>query len=138
MAAHVNTEAELLFSRFGITHGGFQVLASLYRAGRPYRRSPSRVARGLMLSGAGLTARMDQLERTGLLRRNRDDDDRRAVVVELTPAGRRLVRAAFPVFVGSHARLLDQALEKGEQSVLTMLLRTVLKQVESSEPPWRA
>jgi DNA-binding MarR family transcriptional regulator len=137
MALHINTEAEALFSRFGISHGGFQVLASLYRAGPPYRRSPSRVARGLMLSGAGLTGRMDQLERTGLLKRNRDRDDRRAVVVELTPAGRGLVRAAFPVFVGSHGRLLDQALEPEQQSALSTLLRTVLKQFESSEPPGR-
>ena len=137
MALHVNTEAEALFSRFGITHGGFQVLASLYRAGPPYRRSPSRVARGLMLSGAGLTGRMDQLERLGLLKRNRDRHDRRAVVVELTAAGRRLVRAAFPVFVGSHARLLDQALKSEQQSDLSALLRAVLQLFESSELPGR-
>ena len=138
IALHINTEAEAVFSRFGVTHGGFQVLASIYRTGPPYRRSPSRVARGLMLSGAGLTGRMDQLERIGLLNRNRDRDDRRAVVVELTPAGRRLVRLAFPVFVASHAQLLDQALEPEQQSALIALLRTVLQQLESSELPRRA
>jgi DNA-binding MarR family transcriptional regulator len=138
IALYINTEAEALFSRFGVTHGGFQVLASLYRAGPPYRRSPSRVARGLMLSGAGLSGRMDQLERIGLLKRHRDPDDRRAVVVELTPAGRRLVRAAFPVFVGSHVRLLDQALEPEDQSALGPLLRAVLQQLESSELAGRA
>lgn len=138
IALHINTEAETVFSRFGVTHGGFQVLASLYRAGPPYRRSPSRVARGLMLSGAGLSGRMDQLERVGLLKRNRDRDDRRAVVVELTPAGRRLVQAAFPEFVTSHAQLLDQALEAEQQSALGALLRTVLQQLESSELPGRA
>ncbi len=138
IALHINTEAEAIFSRFGVTHGGFQVLASLYRAGPPYRRSPSRVARGLMLSGAGLSGRMDQLEHIGLLKRNRDRDDRRAVVVELTPAGRRLVRAAFPVFVASHAQLLSRALEPEQQSALGELLRTVLLQFESSEPSGRA
>jgi len=80
---------------------------------------------------------MDQLERSGLLKRNRGRDDRRAVVVELTPAGRRLVRAAFPVFVGSHARLLDQALEREEQAALSTLLGTVLRQLESPETPGR-
>jgi DNA-binding MarR family transcriptional regulator len=137
MALHINSEAEATFSRFGVTHAGFQVLASLYRAGPPYRRSPSRVARGLMLSGAGLTGRMDQLERVGLLQRSRDRDDRRAVVVELTSGGRRLVRAAFPEFVASHARLLGQVLEPEQQSTLSALLRTVLQQVESSELPGR-
>jgi DNA-binding MarR family transcriptional regulator len=137
IALHINTEAEAVFSRFGVTHGGFQALASLYRAGPPYRRSPSRVARGLMLSGAGLTGRMDHLERAGLLKRDRDRDDRRAVVVELTPAGRRLVRAAFPVFVASHAQLLDQALEPEQQSDLSALLRTALRHFESSEPRGR-
>jgi DNA-binding MarR family transcriptional regulator len=138
LALHINAEAETLFSQFGLTHGGFQVLASLFRAGPPYRRSPSRVAHGLMLSGAGLTGRMDQLERSGLLIRNRDRDDRRAVVVELTTDGRRLVRRAFPVFVGSHARLLDQALQPGQQSELSTLLRAVLEQFESAEPAQRA
>ncbi|TMF13632.1 MAG: MarR family transcriptional regulator [Chloroflexi bacterium] len=133
IALHINTEAEAVFSGFGVTHGGFQVLASLYRAGPPYRRSPSRVARGLMLSGAGLSGRMDQLERIGLLKRNRDRDDRRAVVVELTPAGRRLVRVAFPKFVASHAQLLSGALEPEQQSALRALLRTVLLEFESSE-----
>ena len=138
IALSINTEAETVFSRFGVTHGGFQVLASLYRAGPPYRRSPSRVARGLMLSGAGLTGRMDQLERTGLLRRRRDREDRRAVVVELSHAGRSLVRAAFPVFVASHVRMLSQALEPEQQSALSALLRTVLQQIESSETLGRA
>jgi len=80
---------------------------------------------------------MDQLERLGLLKRNRDRDDRRAVIVELTAAGRRLVRAAFPVFVGSHARLLDQALKSEQQSDLSALLRAVLQRFESSELPGR-
>jgi len=138
VALHINTEAETVFSRFGTSHAGFQVLASLYRAGPPYRRSPSRVARGLMLSGAGLTGRMDQLERLGLLKRDRDRHDRRAVVVELTPTGRGLVRAAFPVFVASHAQLLAQALEPAQQSALSALLRRVLQQFESAEPSGQA
>jgi DNA-binding MarR family transcriptional regulator len=137
VALHINTNAEALFSRFGVTHGSFQVLASLYRAGPPYRQSPSRVAGGLMLSGAGLTGRMDQLERAGMLHRVRDQDDRRAVIVELTPAGRRLVRAAFPEFVDSHRRWLDQALAPDQQAALVPLLRSVLRRFESSEPSGR-
>jgi DNA-binding MarR family transcriptional regulator len=137
IALRINTEAEALFSGFGISHGGFQVLASLFRAGAPYRRSPSRVARGLMLSAAGLSGRMAQLERTGLLRRHRDAHDRRAVIVELTPLGRRVVGKAFPLFVASHARMLQQALPLDEQVALAALLRRVLLDFESSGQPSR-
>jgi hypothetical protein len=48
------------------------------------------------------------------------------------------VRAAFPVFVASHARLLGQALEPAQQSTLSALLRKVLQQFESAVPPGRA
>jgi DNA-binding MarR family transcriptional regulator len=137
IALRVNNEAEALFSRYGISHGGFQVLASLFRAGAPYRRSPSRVARGLMLSAAGLSGRMAQLERTGLVRRHRNAGDRRAVIVELTPLGRGVVGKAFPVFVASHARMLQQALQLEEQFTLAALLRSVLLDFESSVQPRR-
>jgi DNA-binding MarR family transcriptional regulator len=137
IALRINTEAEALFSGFDISHGGFQVLASLFRAGAPYRRSPSRVARGLMLSAAGLSGRMTQLERTGLVRRHRDARDRRAVIVELTARGCRVVGKAFPLFVASHARMLQQALPLDEQVALAALLRSVLLDFESSGQPRR-
>jgi len=47
------------------------------------------------------------------------------------------VRAAFPEFVASHARLVGQSLEPEERATLSGLLRTVLRQVESSESPGR-
>ena len=137
IASHINSEAEALFAPFGISHGGFQVLASLYRAGPPFRRSPSRVARGLMLSGAGLTGRMGQLERVGLLRRERDLSDRRGVIVELTSSGRRLIEKVFPVFVSSHAQMLNRTLEANALDALAGLLRRVLLDFESRRPASR-
>lgn len=132
VAAHINHAADDLFQRFGLSHGGFQVLASLYRSGPPYRRSPSGVARGLMLSSAGMTGRMDQLERNGLLLRQRDLDDRRGVIVQLTDQGAQLVRISFRAFVRSHERMLDRALKADEQSALATLLHQALLGFESS------
>jgi len=130
IALHIDREADALFQQFGLTHGGFQVLASLYRSGPPYRRSPSGVARGLMLSSAGMTGRMDQLERRGLLRRRRDLDDRRGVVVQLTDGGTRVLPASFAAFVASHQRLLERSLTVAEQSALTRLLHQLLLDFE--------
>ncbi|HET9848870.1 MAG TPA: MarR family transcriptional regulator [Candidatus Dormibacteraeota bacterium] len=134
LASHINSDADALFAPYGISHGGFQVLASLYRAGPPFRRSPSRVARGLMLSAAGLTGRMAQLERVGLLRRERDPADRRRVIVQLTASGRRLIQRVFPVFVSSHAQMLDPILEENALAALAGLLRRVLLDFESRRP----
>jgi DNA-binding MarR family transcriptional regulator len=137
IALRINTDAEALFSAFGISHGGFQVLASIYRAGPPFRRSPSQIARGLMLSAAGMSGRLDQLERIGLLKRHRDLYDRRAVIVELSPPGRVLVPKVFPTFVSTQAQLLNKALPSAEQAMLAGLLRSVLIEFEASERPRR-
>ncbi len=48
------------------------------------------LAEGIEITPAGVTDLVDRLERRGLVRRARDPEDRRAVRVELTAAGRRL------------------------------------------------
>ncbi len=60
-------------------------------AGSPVR--PSEVAERLGVTASAATQLVDRLERRGLLRRTRDPEDRRAVVLVLTPSGRRLFRA---------------------------------------------
>ena len=47
-----------------------------------------------MLSSGGMTARLDKLEAAGLIIRMPDADDRRMVVIELTPKGKRVIDAA--------------------------------------------
>ncbi len=48
------------------------------------------LARAVGIEGPTLTRHLDGLEEKGLVRRRRDPHDRRAVQVELTPAGERL------------------------------------------------
>ena len=59
-------------------------------------RSQHDLAAAVGIEGPTLTRHLDALERQGLVRRRQDPADRRAVVVELTPAGH-----------AAHARLLD-------------------------------
>ena len=60
------------------------MLSALRLAGPPYRLTPTRLGRGLLLSSAGITSRLDRLERRELVVRLPDPDDRRGVLIELT------------------------------------------------------
>jgi MarR family transcriptional regulator for hemolysin len=53
-------------------------------------RTQLELARALGIEGPTLTRHLDGMERAGLVERRRDQDDRRAVLVELTDAGREL------------------------------------------------
>ena len=48
-----------------------------------------------MISSGGLTDRLDRLEAAGLVRRRPSEEDARSMLVELTPAGRKRIDAAF-------------------------------------------
>ncbi len=76
----------------------------------------------VLLTSGSMTAAIDRLERRGLVRRTADAHDRRARVVHLTSAGRKLIRPAF----ADHAQALERAvaaLAPGERATLIGLLR---------------
>jgi DNA-binding MarR family transcriptional regulator len=123
---------EDVFERFGLSRGEVGALSALRISGAPYQLSPTRLAKGLMLSSAGITSRIDRLERRGLVRRLDDPDDRRGVIIELTDDGREVVDEAVAALAISDRQLLDRlAPEEVEQ--LEGLLRKVLALLELPE-----
>ncbi len=85
------------------------------------------LARAMGIEGATLTRHLDGFERAGLVVRRRDADDRRAVRVELTPAGERkfeTLRDAAIAFDRRLTRNLSEA-ELGR-------LRRTLSRLEAS------
>jgi len=94
--------------------------------------SPTRLAKGLMLSSAGVTSRLDRLERRGLVRRLPDPNDRRGVIIELTDAGLDIVDAAVAANSVSDRQLLER-LEPDELMTLEGLLRKLLAGLEIPE-----
>jgi DNA-binding MarR family transcriptional regulator len=92
---------------FGLTRGTFDVLTALRRAGAPYSLSPKQIAQSLLLSGAGLTSRLNKLESQNLLARLPEPNDRRTLRVQLTAAGEVVINEAIPrVFEAQRSRLL--------------------------------
>jgi len=120
---------EAVFSRFGVNRGEVGALSALRVAGPPHRLSPTSLGRGLMMSSAGVTSRIDRLERRGLVRRLPDPDDRRGVIVELTDEGLALVDQAVEAVTESDRQLLGR-LDGQEMTDLEALLRKLLAGLE--------
>jgi len=120
---------ESVFGRLGLNRGEVGALSALRVAGQPHRLSPTRLARGLMLSSAGVTSRIDRLERRGLVRRLPDPDDRRGVIVELTDQGLEVVDAAVAALAITDRQLLER-LDAKEITQLETILRKLLSGLE--------
>lgn len=126
---HLARRQEAVFSRFGLNRGEVGALSALRIAGPPHRLSPTRLGKGLMLSSAGVTSRIDRLERRGFVRRLADPIDRRGVIIELTEEGLAIVDAAVAANAASD-RLLLERLDPEELAQLETLLRKVLAGLE--------
>ncbi|MFH8683042.1 MarR family winged helix-turn-helix transcriptional regulator [Streptomyces lydicus] len=119
----------LVYRRYGLSEGEFDVLAALRRAGEPFERAPGELAARTMVTTGAMTKRIDRLERNGLVTRRRSAVDGRGRVVALTRAGRELIDQAFTDHMSNERRLLD-ALPPGEAAHLERLLTSWLGRVE--------
>jgi DNA-binding MarR family transcriptional regulator len=117
----------------GLSIGDWKVLNTLRWAGKPYRRSAGELAKRADLTSGAMTSRLDQLEEEGLVRRLRDPEDRRGVLVELTEQGRKRHEEAFGVQAQKEA-LLGEALGERELEQLNALLRRVMLSLEERFP----
>jgi DNA-binding MarR family transcriptional regulator len=125
----VEKELEPVFVQFGLNHWSFDMLATLRRAGTPYRLSPTELFRSMMVTSGTMTNRIDRLTEKGLVRRVPDPEDRRGILVELTQQGCELIDRALISHVANEARLL-QPLSPEEQQTLATLLRKLLSSLE--------
>jgi DNA-binding MarR family transcriptional regulator len=123
-----------VFARHGLEQGLFDVLATLRRSGGPYRMRPADLAASVMLTSSGITKRLDRLEAAGLVARHPDPQDRRGLLIELTPAGRELIDAALADHVAAEHRLLA-ALSPDDRDRLAGLLRILLLGLPATAAP---
>jgi DNA-binding MarR family transcriptional regulator len=132
-ALHVARHQEEVFERFGLNRGEVGVLSALRIAGPRNRLSPTKLFKGLMLSSAGITSRLDRLEERGLVKRTRDPEDRRGVLVELTEEGARIVDEAVTANTAGERELIA-GLSSEEIDTLTALLKKLVASLEPSGP----
>jgi DNA-binding MarR family transcriptional regulator len=82
------------------------------------------------VSGAGVTGRLDSMERKGWLKRTPGSEDRRRVEVEATREGLRLWRAAMDLR-GAAEELAAGALTTRELDQLNKLLKKMTLHIEA-------
>ncbi len=103
----------------GLTESQFGVLEALLHLGP---MPQARLCEKLLVSGSNLTTVIDNLERSGLVRRDTNPDDRRAYLVRLSDKGQELIARAFPEHAARVRGLLG-ALTQAEQRELSRLCR---------------
>ncbi len=111
------------FSRFGLENWMYDMLATLRRSGEPYELSAGELVRQSMVTTGAITNRIDRLEERGLVERT-TTDDRRKVIVRLTPDGLGLVEDVAIAHVATERELLA-ALTTRQQKELARWLRTL-------------
>jgi len=122
LAARLDEELLLVYGRYELGEGEFDVLATLRRAGEPYELVAGEIARYTIVTSGTVTKRVDRLEAAGLVSRRPSADDGRVRVVALTEAGVRVIDAAFTAHMRNEHRLLE-AITLQERAQLEAILK---------------
>ena len=114
-------EIERLMASHSLTRGMFDVLTTLRRVGQPYTLAPKVLAQSLLLSGAGITNRLDRLETLKLIKRMPEPLDRRGLKIELTPKGLKLVDQILPQLIRLERNLAAGLSKKNAVDLMWLL-----------------
>lgn len=108
---------------YGLTESQFGVLEALYHLGPMHQNE---LGAKLLKSGGNMTLVIDNLEKSGFVRRVRSEADRRYITVHLTEEGEALITRVFPEHAAAITALLA-VLSREERETLRLLARSVGK-----------
>jgi len=89
----LNNRLNKHLSEAGLTVSQFGTLEVLHHLGPLNQRS---IGEKLLKSGGNITMVVDNLERCGYVKRKKDPNDRRAVLIYLTEEGEKFIKNFFP------------------------------------------
>jgi DNA-binding MarR family transcriptional regulator len=118
------------FAGRGLEGWEFDVLSALRRAGAPYELSPGQLVAETLVTSGTMTNRVDRLVARGLVERHPAPNDRRGVIVRITPAGMATVDAALAELLADERAVLAD-LDPEEREALAGLLRRLLQSFEA-------
>jgi DNA-binding MarR family transcriptional regulator len=123
-----------LFSQWQITPQQYNVLR-LLEASNPKPVATLTLSSKLISRAPDITRMLDKLEQNGWIERIRSAEDRRAVLVKITPSGKKLVRDIAKPLAESHIAQLGH-LSLKDLTQLCDLLRKVREPHESATSDW--
>ena len=131
MAQYASRSAEETLAIFGLTRGEAEVLFALVR--NPNEDiTPKRLQSLMLVSSAGLTNRLDRLEKKGLLVRLSDPEDRRGTILKPTEEGISLTLKAHAAHVANEARVIACLTETEKTQLSRILKKLILSQRKAS------
>ena len=113
----------------GLQDSEYDTLHHLIVRDTPGRASPSDLAVDLGISNAGMSGRLDSLERAGWIRRRTSETDRRRVQVEATKEGVEAWRRAMGLRGRAEDELIGE-LSADERTELARLLKKLTLRLE--------
>lgn len=105
LGLHLSRDNDRIARKLGVSGEEMRVLYSLRRI-TPHVMRPTDLKDALLIQSSSLTGKLDRLEALGLITRERDDKDRRGLLVKLTEQGVKLADASL------HEALTNSSLSK--------------------------
>lgn len=118
-AESVTARTNRAMANAGLTISQFGVLEALFHKGPLCQRD---IGAKILKSSGNMTLVIDNLEKHGLVRRERDAQDRRYFTIHLTEAGQTLIGEVFPQVMAGIVEEMS-VLEQTEQEELGRLCR---------------
>ncbi|MEV7614368.1 MarR family transcriptional regulator [Streptomyces sp. NPDC089799] len=122
----IDREYKAFLGGHGLELGEFDVLTTLRRSGPPYAMTAGAFLKAAMVTSGAITNRIDRMEAKGLVERVRDPEDRRQVLIRLTPHGRTLTDEVIEGHFRNLAEIVA-ALPREDTEAAGAVLRTLLE-----------
>lgn len=114
----------------GVSYGDFDVLNTLRRRDDPGGTNPRDLAQSALITSGAMTARLNRLDRAGLVARSLDPNDRRGVLVRLTERGEQVAEQALDAVLSADEAFLEP-LDRSQRDLLASALKLLLLRCEA-------
>jgi len=122
----VSSDVHRHLTQHGLTISQFGILEALYHLGPMPQK---KVARKILRSPGNITMVVDNLEKRGLVTRQKNPDDRRSFIIELTGRGEECIASIFP----DHADRITSRMSRLNADELEQL-GSLLRKLGTAQP----
>ena len=105
--------------RYGLSHAALNALAVIEGEAQPMLTGE--VAARMHITSGTVTSLLDNLERKGYVVRSSDRDDRRRVLVDITPAAQAVLDEALPAIQVLNTKIVERLSIEQQQALLDTL-----------------